>query len=509
MATHRIKTNYGSGTTMKPIGKMNSQTNQNALTTVLFAAIVVVALNTWLAFRSISVLVNSEASVQHTLRVINQVEQIMGSAKDAETGNRGYLITGEPQYLEPYTSAVRELPSELDTLAKLVADNPSQHARLLTLSAVLEQRLSLLAQGIGEKRSGANIDEIHLLVLSGTGNAEMSHLRSISDEMEAEEQQLLITRTGAARKNSQRARWTIALASALDLVLLVLMFRYLARERVMRIEKERVAEQLAIAKAETEAKAAEVQLLNQELEVRVHLRTAELETTNRELEAFSYSVSHDLRAPLRTIDGFSLALEEDYAGAVDAVGKDYIRRVRNGVQRMGQLIDVLLQLSRITRAELVRDRFDMHAVAQSVVSEIELGIQAAGPVDGGSAEAKPIEFRISGGPPAFGDAKLIRVALENLIGNAVKFSSKVDAPVVEFGWDGDAHAWFVRDNGAGFDMAYADKLFNAFNRLHGDKDFKGSGIGLATVARVVRRHHGKIWADSVLGRGATFWFTLG
>jgi signal transduction histidine kinase len=133
----------------------------------------------------------------------------------------------------------------------------------------------------------------------------------------------------------------------------------------------------------------------------------------------------------------------------------------------------------------------------------EFGINETG------TPAREINFLLGDGPRASGDPKLLRVALENLIGNAVKFSSKVPEPEVEFGWDAPKEAWFVRDNGAGFDMFYADKLFNAFNRLHGDKDFKGSGIGLATVARVVRRHHGRIWADSAVGHGATFWFTLG
>ncbi len=462
-------------------------------------------MNTWLAFRSIDALVQSEALIQHTLQVINQVERIMSSAKDAETGNRGYLITGDPQYLEPYTIAIRELPAELDGFQSLTADNPSQQERLVDMRALLEQRMALLAQGVSERGSSSGADEVHLLVQSGTGKREMDHMRQVADAMEREEQHLLVVRVANGRASSIKARVTIGLASVLDLVLLVLMFRHLSRERVLRIEKERVAEQLAIAHAQTAAKAEEVQQLNQELEERVRLRTAELETTNRELEAFSYSVSHDLRAPLRTIDGFSLALEEDYAEAVDAVGKDYIRRVRSGVQRMGQLIDALLQLSRITRADLVREEFDMSEIARIVVEEMQVGMER----ETGNEPATAVEFRVEDSPRASGDPKLLRVALENLIGNAVKFSSKVAAPVVEFGWDSAAGAWFVRDNGAGFDMFYADKLFNAFNRLHGDKDFKGSGIGLATVARVVRRHHGKIWADSVVGRGATFWFTLG
>jgi signal transduction histidine kinase len=492
---------------------MNSRRNQNALSAILFVAVLVVAFNTWLAFRSIGTLLDSEAWVRHTLQVINQVELIMGSAKDAETGNRGFLITGDSAYLEPYTQAIKELPGELSTFGTLTADNPSQQERLLNLRAILDERLALLAQGISERQANGAKDEVHLLVLSGTGKAEMDHLRGIADDMEAEERRLLAIREIAAKSSSFRARMTIALASALDLVLLMLMFRYLAKERVLRLETERVAAELAEAKLETEARAAEIHALNEELEARVKLRTAELETTNRELEAFSYSVSHDLRAPLRTIDGFSLALEEDYAEAVDATGRDYINRVRNGVQRMGQLIDALLQLSRITRAELVREDFQMNEVARAVVADLETSIKKPGSNDVGinetGTEAKAIDFRITEGPTANGDPKLLRVALENLMNNAVKFSSKVSQPVVEFGWDTAQQAWFVRDNGAGFDMFYADKLFNAFNRLHGDKDFKGSGIGLATVARVVRRHHGRIWADSVVGRGATFWFTLG
>jgi light-regulated signal transduction histidine kinase (bacteriophytochrome) len=201
---------------------------------------------------------------------------------------------------------------------------------------------------------------------------------------------------------------------------------------------------------------------------------------------------------LRTIDGFSLALEEDYAEAVDAVGRDYIRRVRTGVQRMGQLIDALLQLSRITRAEITRSDFDFSEVAVLVASNLR-----------DENPGREITFNIEPGLRVNGDPKLLQVALENLLGNAVKFSSRKAATIIDFGWDKEKQAWFVRDQGAGFDMHYADKLFNAFNRLHGDKDFKGSGIGLATVARVIHRHHGRIWADSVIDHGATFWFTLG
>jgi len=476
---------------------MKSKSIRALVPFLLFGAVIVVALNAWFAFRSVQVLVQGEVELQHTWQVILQVEKVMSSAKDAETGNRGYLITGDEAYLQPYNESLVDLPLELDTFASLTSDDPSQQVRLVEMRAVLQQRLELLKKGIELRREGDS-DSVQAIVVSGTGMAEMDHLRKIADAMEAEERSLLAVRTRQTQSNVLRARMTIGIASAIDFLLIVMMFRYLAQERELRIATEITAQKLAVSRLEAEAKSEEVRQLNLTLEERVRLRTAELETTNRELEAFSYSVSHDLRAPLRTIDGFSLALEEDYAQAVDEAGRDYIRRVRTSVQRMGQLIDSLLQLSRITRAEIVRGETNLSQLAQTIVANLK-----------DENPERDLEFRIEPGLRTEADPKLLQVALENLLGNAVKFSAKVPHAVIELGWDKEQKAWFVRDNGAGFDMFYKDKLFNAFNRLHGDKDFKGSGIGLATVARVVRRHHGRIWADAVVDRGATFWFTLG
>jgi light-regulated signal transduction histidine kinase (bacteriophytochrome) len=325
----------------------------------------------------------------------------------------------------------------------------------------------------------------------------MEHLRAVCDAMEAEEDRLLAIRTVSASNSSRRAQVSVIFASSLDFLLILFAFWQFARERGLRVAAETAGERLVLAQRETEARAAEVHSLNATLEDRVRVRTGELERINRELEAFSYSVSHDLRAPLRTIDGFSLALQEDFAADVGDTGRDYIRRVRGGVQRMGQLIDALLQLSRITRTEIVREEFSMSGLAESVVSDLQE-----------QNRDRDVSFDIEPGLNAYADPRLTRIALENLISNAVKFSSKVVHAEVHFGWDPEQNAWFVRDNGAGFDMIYADKLFGAFNRLHGERDFKGSGIGLATVARVVHGHHGRIWADSAIDHGATFWFTL-
>ena len=223
------------------------------------------------------------------------------------------------------------------------------------------------------------------------------------------------------------------------------------------------------------------------------------ETANRELEAFSYSVSHDLRAPLRAIDGFSHALLEDYADRLDAAGKDYLQRVRAGSQRMAQLIDDMLKLSRVTRTELRREEVDLSALAQEIFAEL-LRAQPG----------REVEFMVAYGLRAHGDPKLLRIALENLLGNACKFTGKHPGARIEFGMthrDGGA-AYFVRDNGVGFDMTYAGKLFGAFQRLHDSHEFPGAGIGLATVQRVIHRHGGKVWAEGEVEKGATFYFSL-
>jgi PAS domain S-box-containing protein len=226
---------------------------------------------------------------------------------------------------------------------------------------------------------------------------------------------------------------------------------------------------------------------------------AEMTAANKELEAFSYSVSHDLRAPLRSIDGFSLALLEDYSEKLDDEGKKHLERVRAATQRMGALIDDLLNLARVTRASMRLERVFVSEVA----TEVAEGLQKAQP-------GRKVEFRIEEGLEAIVDSHLLRIVLENLLGNAWKFTSRSTSACIEFGrtTNNGTSAFFVRDDGAGFDSAYADRLFGAFQRLHAMIDFPGTGVGLATVQRIIHRHGGRIWAESSVGRGATFYFTL-
>lgn len=234
-------------------------------------------------------------------------------------------------------------------------------------------------------------------------------------------------------------------------------------------------------------------------EERLKQQTIELEAANKELEAFSYSVSHDLRAPLRGIDGFTLALAEDYAHKLDEQGRDYITRVRAATQRMGLLIDDLLNLSRVTRAEMHHERVNLTAIAESIIAELRK-----------AEPQRKVECVLEKQIEAFGDPQLLRIALDNLLGNAWKYTSKNRHARIEFGkaeCDGNA-AYFVRDDGVGFDPAYSERLFGAFQRLHGGTEFPGNGVGLATVQRIVHRHGGRVWAEGTVGKGATFYFTL-
>ncbi|MBN2462030.1 MAG: hypothetical protein JXB43_00340 [Dehalococcoidia bacterium] len=266
------------------------------------------------------------------------------------------------------------------------------------------------------------------------------------------------------------------------------------------LEKARISQQSI---------AAELKIANEELqgeiigrrraEEQIRKSNSELAAVNKELEAFSYFVSHDLRAPLRSIDGFSQVLLEDYAGELDVQGKDYLQRVRSATQRMGQLIDDLLSLSRVTRNQMKNELVDLSSIADSIA----MGLQKAHP-------ERKVKFSIMPGLNANGDPHLLWLVLENLLGNAWKFTEKHQQASIEFGStrvDGK-QAFFICDDGAGFDMSYVDKMFAPFQRLHSVSEFPGTGIGLATVQRIVHRHGGRVWAKGEIEKGATFYFTL-
>ena len=624
---------------------------QQLVTGLFLLAAVLIAANAWLAFRAEETLASSERWVAHTLEVLIDLEHVLTTAANAESGVRGYVLAGDPRYLQAFTLAQSDLPGQFRTLRQLTADNPSQAQRVGEAEQLAGRKIARLAQVAELKRTGQDARQAAMMK-QGTGRELMTQLNGTIQDAKNEERRLLAQRFRDSARARVQARLTVALASALDLLFVVFSLWSLAYERRLRqraaettarLEKlqavtevaftqltvgELTAELLArlrvaaqtdvltlcrwygtefeltagegvlprpgerrqvrpggamaraaetgrpvrlvgeelqrlpiealhagltsalvvpmtanskviamlvagrergsqftsadeelltlaadrialaldraaayeaerAARQAAEASAAEILELNAVLEERVQQRTAELESTNRELEAFSYSVSHDLRAPLRSVDGFSVALAEDYGAVLEGDGKHYLGRIRAGVQRMGQLIDALLQLSRITRAEFSTEHVDLSALAANVAEDIQL-----------NAPERPIHFSIQPDLQVDGDPRLLRVIFENMFGNAAKFTGKVAQPEIAFGWSSEHSSYYIRDNGAGFDQQYAGKLFVAFQRLHGDKDFQGSGIGLATVARVIRRHHGHVRAEGAVDQGATFWFTL-
>ncbi len=263
-----------------------------------------------------------------------------------------------------------------------------------------------------------------------------------------------------------------------------------------------------------QAKSEELNRANQELqrarndlEIRVQERTGELqrrsqelEVSNKELESFSYSVSHDLRAPLRSMDGFSLALLEDYGDKLDSQAREYLQYIRSSSELMAQLIDDILNLSRITRAEIHLEKVDLSSLAREVAEELKR-----------DQPKRTVDFIIVPRIEAFGDRNLLKLVFQNLLGNAFKFTGKQAEARIEFGASLlDGHCvYFIRDDGVGFDMRHAQKLFQPFQRMHRNEEFSGTGVGLASVQRIINRHGGRVWAQSEPGKGAVFYFTLG
>ena len=460
----------------------------------LFGAIAIVLLNTWLAARALTTLLAAQFWESHTLQVISQTETLVAQVRAAESSARGYIMTGMAGFEAQYATETNQIHQSIANLQRLTGDNTSQQVRITLLNTRIGAKLAALDAGLAIRRAQpeGSLDPALLGPVIHDTPDRMDSVQGTIRDIEAEEQRLLAERTADSTSARHYVWFSFTLAFALDFLLLVAAFEQLVRGSHARDRIEASSEQIA-------ALNRQLTEVNEELESRVEQRTRELEVSNQELEAFSYSVSHDLRAPLRTIDGFSLALQEDFAEKLNEQGRDYITRVRNGVQRMGTLIDSLLQLSRVTRSDVQRERVDLSQLVTTVFQETQAG-----------DPNREVNWIAQPGVMAEADPRLMRIAFENLIGNAWKFTARTSAATVTFGSSsqGDKTVYFLRDNGAGFDMRYVDRLFTAFQRLHGEREFKGSGIGLATVSRIIRRHHGSIWAEGEPGKGATFFFTL-
>jgi len=406
----------------------------------------------------------------HSHEVITQLEGLSVSLAQAEAASRGYLSSGDSTYLEDRDFALARLDEHLQRALQLTADNASLQARLHDLHDSLARRAKQ-ADELIEMAQTRGLAAAQRAPISGDVRNATAQASGKIDQLQKEEGDLLATRRG------EDLVWANGLVAAFCILLLtvVSMLTWLC----LRV------------RAEARARGRHVESLD-----RLNMS---LEGANRELESFSYSVSHDLRSPLRAIDGYSLMLQEDYAPRLDETARRYIQTIRSSSQRMAALIDDLLTFSRLSRQILNRQTVDMTMLARRAAAEVLEN----------QPQPRP-HVTIPDLPPVPGDPALLRQVWTNLISNAVKYSAKSATPQVQVraAAEGRHVRYEIEDNGVGFDMKYADKLFGVFQRLHSMDEYPGTGVGLAIVQRIISRHQGAVSAKGERGKGATFGFTL-
>ena len=408
----------------------------------------------------------------------------------AATGN-GTPAAGDQSSAVPSSPA----PAEADQVNILLVDD--QPANLVALEAMLQglgQNLVKADSGREALKSLMSQDFAVILLDVKMPDMDGFETASLIRQRDKSKDTPIIFLTAADRSQTEAVRGYAV--GAVD---------YLVKPVVPEFVRSKVAVFVELAKKNAQLRRQAELLRDSEQAARDLAETRaelvrDLEHKNRELESFSYAVSHDLRAPLRRIESFSRAVLESQAGRLEPTGQHFLERVREASQQMSELIDNVLYLSRVTRAELREHEVDLSGLVTLLLERM----QEAEP-------ARKVETRVRPGIVVNGDGQLLRIAIQNLLDNAWKFTGKEPSPKIEFGTSSVAgeQTYFVRDNGAGFNMAYVDRLFGPFQRLHPATDFPGSGIGLATVQRIIHRHGGRIWAEGMEGQGATFHFTLG
>ena len=452
---------------------------------IIFVAICFAAFGVWLP--TIRESAEAEAWVTHTYQVRSAIQQVLKAVDDAETGQRGFLLTQNADFLEPYDQAIGQIWPQFDALKVLTTDNPSQQSRLSRFHTKLDSKLAILASTI-EAAKGGHFDTAVKIVQGGTGKSIMDDLRKIASDMDTEESNLLRTRQIERRAFGHRQNQialVIAIVTAASLlgVLVSCLLMTLAMAGQRRAERHLGDRQRALE----EALKAQIESSEQ------------LEAANRELEGFSYSVSHDLRTPLRAIDGFSRLLIDEHASELGQGALRCLNVVRANTLKMSNLIDDILAFMRTGRIELNRVEVDMEEMVRTTYRELESDIAD-----------RSIEIQVGVLPKALGDVAMIKQVFANLLANAIKYSAPNPKALIEVEGhieSGEA-VYVVRDNGVGFDMKYVGKLFGVFQRLHGPAEFSGTGIGLSIVKRIITRHGGRVRADGKLHQGATFSFTL-
>jgi signal transduction histidine kinase len=447
------------------------------------AAAAVLIISAALSIWNLQAIGTNAQLIDETHEVLDQAHSVLSAMKDAETGQRGYMITGGQDYLAPYNSGREEVDAALAALRKLTeTSSDEQHRLVKQMANQVANRLITLSRGIDARTKNGEA-AARDFVLMGTGKAQMDALRDTAAALITEQNRLLEARSTNSQVIYSTAIGTTLFATVVGLAMVAIAYFYVAREDANR------------------------RRMTEELEQRVVERTAELAVaidalriSNRELEQFASVASHDLQEPLRKIEAFGDRLKNRAAAALDDSARDYLDRVLSSASRMRSLINDLLSFSRITTRGQQPQRIELGSIAREVVSDLEGRLQE---VSG--------EVKLGWLPALDADPLQMRQLLQNLIGNALKFHKPDVKPVIEVAGStiesptlGAACRILVRDNGIGFEEIYLDRIFNVFQRLHGRKEYEGTGMGLAICRRIVERHGGTITARSTSGEGATF-----
>ena len=424
---------------------------------------------------SVRAYVLSERADFTTASVTEATDSLLIELLNAETGQRGYLLTSKPVYLQPYDMALTTVPADQRRLRSEVSAVPGGGQYDVELKSLVATKMAELANTINLARAGDHAGALKI-VNTNEGLQVMDNVRGVIADL-----QRAAAVAGTSRRSDLAAQLVAFAVLAAVLAVTDLLASFFLRRRLRRAGEKILS-------------------MNANLEQQVQNRTIHLERANKNLEAFAYSIAHDLRTPLRGISGFAEALAEDYGDRLDETGHDYAGRVQAGCARMAAILDDLLHLSQVTQTKMNLQDVDLSAEVTAICDQL----RARDP-------GRQVRMTVQEGVRVTADRALIRSALDNLLDNAWKFTGRRDGATIEFATApaGDAPiCCYVRDNGAGFDSTYADKLFQPFQRLHAASEFPGTGIGLASVRRIIERHGGRTWAEGAVDGGATIYFTL-